>query len=209
LTENSQEGTSLLNETMCCRFYTDDETKKDILGTVSKYDRRIDWLREGDVAPSDPATVITGETPGLYARDMHWGFPSRNGELLINARVETAGEKKSFSESLEERRCVIPAKGFYEWDRDKHKAKLTDPEGKQLYLAGLYKEFEDGAHFTVLTTNANESMKPIHDRMPLLLEKDQITAWIENKEKTDSLLAQEPGKLKAYREYEQLSLFDL
>ena len=195
---------------MCCRFYTDDETKKDILGMVRKYDRKIDWLREGDVAPSDPATVITGEEPGLYARDMRWGFPSvKAGELLINARVETVRKKKSFSGSVDQGRCVIPAKGFYEWDRDRHKATLTDPEGKMLYLAGLYKEFEDGARFTVLTTKANSSMQPIHDRMPLLLEKEEVTGWLENGDRTDAYLAAVPGELSAYREYEQLSLFDL
>lgn len=195
---------------MCCRFYTDDETKKDIIGIVKSYDRKIDWLREGDVCPSDPATVITGEEPGLYARDMRWGFISpRGGELLINARVETAKEKKSFAKSVEEGRCVVPVKGFYEWDRDKHKARLTDPEGKQLYLAGLYKEFEDGPRFTVLTTKANDSMKSIHERMPLLLRKEQVADWVENGEKTDALLASVPGELESYREYEQLSLFDL
>lgn len=194
---------------MCCRFYTDDETKKDILGIVRRYDRKIDWLREGDVCPSEAATVILEEA-GLYARDMRWGFLStKTGELLINARVESAGEKKSFAKSLEERRCVIPVRGFYEWDRDRHKAVLTDPDGKMLYLAGLYREFEDGLRFTVLTTKANESMKAIHDRMPLLLGRDQLADWVENKEKTAAFLASVPQELRSYREYEQLSLFDL
>lgn len=195
---------------MCCRFYTDDDTKKDILGMVGNYDRKIDWLREGDVAPSDPATVITGEKPGLYARDMRWGFPaSKAGELLINARVETVREKKSFADRVDAGRCVVPARGFYEWDRDRHKAKLTDPDGGMLYLAGLYKEFEDGARFSVLTTRANSSMQPIHDRMPLLLKKEEVAVWLENAERTDACLAGVPGELKVYREYEQLSLFDL
>lgn len=195
---------------MCCRFYTDDDTLKDIIGMVKKYDHKIDWLREGEVSPSELATVITGEEPGLYARDMRWGFLSpKGGDLLFNARVETAREKKSFAKSVEEGRCVVPVKGFYEWDRDKHKAKLADPEGKQLYLAGLFREFDDGPRFTVLTTRANESMKPIHDRMPLLLKKEQVPDWVENDEKTDALLAQVPEALESYREYEQLSLFDL
>jgi len=194
---------------MCCRFYTDDETKKDILEMVGEYDRSIDWMREGDVSPSDKATVIIGKDADLYATDMRWGFLSpKEGELLFNARSDTARKKKSFSDSVENGRLVIPAKGFYEWDRDKHKATVTAPDGNTLYIAGLYREDNGEKRFTVLTTDANESMKKIHDRMPLLLSKEEVPAWIGDPEKTDEFLRCTPDDVEVYQEFSQMSLFD-
>lgn len=226
---------------MCCRFYSDETTQKDIVGLVDGYDKGIDWLREGDVHPGDKATVIIKGSNGLFAGDMRFGMNgSRNTAdtkapaLLINARAESVREKKSFAESVAERRCVIPAKKFYEWDRDKNKAEFSSLHEKSVYLAGIYR-FEDPAvpersaktdgcadtpesmsddsfteqngRFVILTTAANGSMKPVHDRMPLILRRDQIEPWLTDAEKTDGILSQTPEELSVYREFEQLSLF--
>ena len=218
------------------------------------YDKGIDWLREGDVHPGDKATVIVKGSNGLFAGDMRFGMlnpatkkasgagaagaalsvPEKAPALLINARAETVREKKSFAESVAERRCVIPAKKFYEWDRDKNKAEFSSLHEKSVYLAGIYR-FEDPAvpersaktdgcadtpesmsddpfteqngRFVILTTAANGSMKPVHDRMPLALRRDQIEPWLTDAEKTDEILSQTPEELSVYREFEQLSLF--
>ena len=226
---------------MCCRFYSDETTQKDIVGLVDGYDKGIDWLREGDVHPGDKATVIIKGSNGLFAGDMRFGMNgSRNTAdtkapaLLINARAESVREKKSFAESVAERRCVIPAKKFYEWDRDKNKAEFSSLQEKSVYLAGIYR-FEDHAvpersaktdrcadtpesmsddsfterngRFVILTTAANGSMKPVHDRMPLTLRRDQIEPWLTDAEKTGEILSQTPEELSVYREFEQLSLF--
>ena len=195
---------------MCCRFYSDETTQKDIVGLVDGYDKGIDWLREGDVHPGDKATVIIKGSNGLFAGDMRFGMNgSRNTAdtkapaLLINARAESVREKKSFAESVAERRCVIPAKKFYEWDRDKNKAEFSPVKEKSVYLAGIYR----GSDFVILTTAANGSMKPVHDRMPLTLRRDQIEPWLTDAEKTDEILSQTPEELSVYREFEQLSLF--
>ncbi len=195
---------------MCCRFYSDETTQKDIVGLVDGYDKGIDWLREGDVHPGDKATVIIKGSNGLFAGDMRFGMNgSRNTAdtkapaLLINARVETVREKKSFAESVAERRCVIPAKKFYEWDRDKNKAEFSSVKEKSVYLAGIYRDSD----FVILTTAANGSMKPVHDRMPLTLRRDQIEPWLTDAEKTDEILSQTPAELSVYREFVQLSLF--
>lgn len=195
---------------MCCRFYSDETTQKDIVGLVDGYDKGIDWLREGDVHPGDKATVIIKGSNGLFAGDMRFGMNgSRNtadtkaSALLINARAETVREKKSFAESVAERRCVIPAKKFYEWDRDKNKAEFSPVKEKSVYLAGIYRDSD----FVILTTAANSSMKPVHDRMPLTLRRDQIEPWLTDAEKTDEILSQTPEELSVYREFEQLSLF--
>lgn len=195
---------------MCCRFYSDETTQKDIVGLVDGYDKGIDWLREGDVHPGDKATVIIKGSNGLFAGDMRFGMNgSRNTAdtkaptLLINARAESVREKKSFAESVAERRCVIPAKKFYEWDRDKNKAEFSPVKEKSVYLAGIYR----GSDFVILTTAANSSMKLVHDCMPLTLRRDQIEPWLTDAEKTDEILSQTPEELSVYREFEQLSLF--
>lgn len=195
---------------MCCRFYSDETTQKDIVGLVDGYDKGIDWLREGDVHPGDKATVIIKGSNGLFAGDMRFGMngsgntaDTKAPALLINARAESVREKKSFAESVAERRCVIPAKKFYEWDRDKNKAEFSPVKEKSVYLAGIYRDSD----FVILTTAANGSMKPVHDRMPLTLRRDQIEPWLTDAEKTDEILSQTPEELSVYREFEQLSLF--
>lgn len=192
---------------MCCRFYTDDTTKKDIIGLVASYDKKINWLREGDVHPGDPATVILKEGGGLFARDMKWGMAGKNASLLINARAESVQEKKTFSDSVKERRCVIPAKHFYEWDADKNRVQFSVEGEKSVYLAGIYEESGEETVFAVLTTAANDSMKPVHDRMPLVLSREEIAPWICEGGKTEEILKKVPAELTPYREYEQLSLF--
>lgn len=195
---------------MCCRFYSDETTQKDIVGLVDGYDKGIDWLREGDVHPGDKATVIIKGSNGLFAGDMRFGMngskntaDTKAPALLINARAESVREKKSFDESVAERRCVIPAKKFYEWDRDKNKAEFSSVKEKSVYLVGIYRDCD----FVILTTAANDSMQPIHDRMPLTLRRDQIEPWLTDAEKTGEILSQTPEELSVYREFEQLSLF--
>ena len=166
---------------MCGRYYINEETEKDIRRIVAEIDKKINWERRGDIHPSDAAPVITGKIPGLFAEEMHWGFPSyRSKQLMINARSETALEKRSFSESVCRRRCVIPAHHFYEWDRRKNKITFTWDESPTLYLAGFYNYFEDGNRFIILTTAAHRSMQPVHDRMPLILPEQQASkfSWL-------------------------------
>lgn len=224
---------------MCCRFYSDESTQKDIVSLVDGYDKGIDWLREGDVHPGDMATVIVKGSNGLFAGDMRFGMNAsqKTPALLINAKAETVREKKSFAESVASRRCVICAKKFYEWDRDKNKAEFSSVGERSVYLAGIYNSepecaqaadaqtgsgsegsgFSDSTEisrseiqsgrFVILTTEANDSMKPVHDRMPLTLRRDQVAAWVSDDEKTDEILKQVPEDLSVYREYEQMSLF--
>lgn len=186
--------------TMCCRFYTDDTTKKDILGLADGYDRKINWLREGDVHPGDPAIVITGENGKLYAKELKWGFSGNR----INARSETVQNKITFADSFKERRCVIPAKHFYEWDREKNKVQFSAEGEGPVYLAGIYSK----ENFVVLTADAGESMRPVHDRQPLVLKREELPDWMGDREKAAVLLGKAPEEFSVYREYEQLSLYE-
>ncbi|MDN0043201.1 SOS response-associated peptidase family protein [Mediterraneibacter glycyrrhizinilyticus] len=101
---------------MCGRYYMDDETAREIRRLVLKLDQKI--CSESDqtaaVFPSQKVTVITGRGRHMEAEQMIWGFPRFDGKgILINARAETAVERRTFKESVLHRRCVIPAKGFF------------------------------------------------------------------------------------------------
>lgn len=143
---------------------------------------------------------------GLGVAAMRWGFPGRNGQLIFNARSETAAEKPLFRDSLALRRCVIPAGGFYEWNVRKEKVRFTGEDGQPLFLAGFYRRFEKENRFVVLTVPANASMAPVHDRMPLVLAPEEAEAWILDGSQTARLLCQVPAPLEASQEYEQLEL---
>lgn len=144
-----------------------------------------------DVFPSESSLVIHTGDRKLLAGEMLWGFsnPYRKG-LIINARAETVREKNLFADSIMNRRCLIPASGFYEWDPYKSRFRFSHPDDELLLLAGIYHE-EHGApapHYTILTTQANESMIPVHDRMPVIISRDEIHPWLNDNEKLSDFL---------------------
>lgn len=112
-----------------------------------------------------------------------WGFQGfKKGQLMINARAETVEEKKTFSKAFRETRCVFPLSGFYEWDSEKRKLLFTAGDNDVFYLGGFYRVHKTGAGFEtesiIMTTKPNESVSPIHDRMPLIIQRDHIKDWI-------------------------------
>lgn len=105
---------------MCGRYYIDDDTAREIEKIVREVDAKLQKQRVGDIVPSQTATVITGKVPGFRSEEMNWGFPQYQKKgLLINARAETVLERKTFRDSVLHRRCIIPAKHFYEWNSSK------------------------------------------------------------------------------------------
>lgn len=198
---------------MCGRYYVDDDMFHEIGRIVSSAE---DSLRNAgishyaprDIHPSDKALILTAAGNGsLQIREMRWGFARQGGRgLLINARAETAQERPTFRDSVLHRRCVIPAKHFYEWDSAKNKVSFSVPGKPVLYMAGFYNLSEGQERFIILTTAANPSVRSVHDRMPLLLEEDQLTAWIWDNRLTASFLKRVMPALKADREYEQQKL---
>lgn len=192
---------------MCGRYYVDDSTEEQIRKVVKEVDPRMKWGKRGDIHPTDAAAVISAKGGNLYASDMKWGFVSSGGGLLINARSESAAQKVSFSESLLNRRCVMPAAGFYEWNRAKEKVSFTWNSHPVFYLAGFYKRFGGEERFIILTMPANESVSSVHDRMPVLLPEEEITPWIFDSTVTGRYLARTGPVLTRRQEYEQMSLF--
>ena len=171
-------------------------------------DRKLQIERTGDVFPAQNATIIKGQEHHLAAEQMRWGFPGfEKGKLLINARAESALERRAFRDSIQNRRCIIPSRGFYEWNKSKEKFTFEREDATVLFMAGCYNRYEDEERFVILTTEANSSVALIHNRMPLILEPEEVEDWVLDDRATEYLLHKTPGLLKAHAEYEQMRLF--
>ncbi|HYO89862.1 MAG TPA: SOS response-associated peptidase [Candidatus Limnocylindrales bacterium] len=156
------------------------------LTTVPEYTPRY------NLAPTQDALVITADQPS-EAQFMRWGLiPSWSkdasiGSKLINARAETAAEKPSFRNALRRRRCIVPASGFFEWQAragGKQPLYITVKDAPVIGLAGLWEIWRDPAGedvrtFTILTTEANAFMKQFHERMPVILQRDDYPVWMD------------------------------
>lgn len=194
---------------MCGRYYISEDMAGEIQKLVRNVDERLAMCRSGDVCPSSMATVLLQSGNRLAAADMRWGFPGYDGKsLIINGRSDHALEKRTFQESVRHRRCVIPARGFYEWNakREKFRFQRTD-HAPILFMAGCFNFYDGENRFVILTTQANESMTPVHDRMPLILEKNEIESWLSEDGCVEAMLQKTPLPLERSTEYEQLCLF--
>ena len=193
---------------MCGRYYTDDETTKIIEKMTGVAAPGINLGGREDVCPSQKTVVLRAKEGKMIPQLMLWGFPRFDHKgLIINARTEGALEKKSFRESIVRRRCVILARGFYEWNRVKEKFMFEQADGSPLYMAGCFAGFDGEDRFVILTTCANDSVSPVHDRMPLLLNEDEAKAWVLDDGATEFILAKKPAPLKKKTDYEQMCLF--
>lgn len=206
---------------MCGRYYVDDETAREIEKLVRQMDERkrheslkaVTRITVGDIYPGKDAPVLSGADGSISCGWQHWGFPWQQGghvqgkKLIFNARCESAMEKPMFRDSILHRRIVIPATWFYEWDPQKEKNTFHRKDAPVLFMAGFCRQYEDGKHFVILTTAANISMKPVHDRMPLILEKEETAEWILDDVKAESILHRIPCMLERKTDYEQMSLF--
>lgn len=160
-----------------------------------------------DVFPAESTFVIHSGGRHLLAGEMLWGFsnPYRKG-LIINARAETVQEKNLFADSIKNRRCIIPASGFYEWDPYKARFRFTDPMNELLLLAGIYHEEQGKPHYTILTTQANESMQRVHDRMPVMISREEITPWLNDNERLTGFLERPQIQLRCEQDSGQMRM---
>lgn len=162
----------------------------------------------GNIAPTNVAPVLIASGDKVVAEFQRWGIPGWRGGLMINARAETVCVKPMFRRSMAAQRCVIPASGYYEWDAGRHKYFFQLP-GKPIYLAGVYDNCEGTNCFVILTTAPNEVVKDIHDRMPLILNHDQVRPWLTDAQSALGLLTIVPPALQRRSEDGQLSFGDL
>lgn len=144
-----------------------------------------------NICPTVQIHSVTSENGARRLRPMRWGFlphwykKVNGGPLLINARSETIAEKPAFRAAVRERRCLIPASGFYEWYRDgdlKLPWYVTRADGAPMVFAGIWQEWaRDGEALTtcaVVTCEAGEGFARIHNRLPVILDPDDWALWL-------------------------------
>lgn len=162
-----------------------------------------DFKPRYNVAPTQLVPVITSQSPKGFSF-FYWGITPEFGknkpvaQKLINARAESVNDKVSFKSSFEKRRCLIPADGFYEWKKLGKKTKIpyrfTLKEDELFAFAGIWEEYEtvngEIQHtFLILTTGPNDIVSEIHDRMPVILNRQMEKKWLDNYTSESELLA--------------------
>lgn len=200
---------------MCGRYtLVGGETQPEGLRLLQQMEKKPESiaLKGKDIFPSEQAPVYAVQQGKVKLQCMRWGLPNpyRNG-LIINARAETASQKKLFQASLHSLRCVVPCTGFYEWNKQKDGYRFSLGHSGLLYMAGIYAHWDDGARFVILTVPANPSVARVHDRMPLILPRQSVRTWLNDPERALHLLKSRGPALCRWalpRQPEQRSLFD-
>ncbi|HHW30618.1 MAG TPA: SOS response-associated peptidase [Clostridiaceae bacterium] len=145
-------------------------------------------IASGEVFPTNIIPVVYSYNGRNILSTAKWGFPGfKKSGVIINARAETLAEKPMFRNAFAEKRCLIPARGYFEWltheDKKKTKYLITVKEKRIFYMAGLYNIFKDdkGMYYaatTIITTDATSKISFIHNRMPVILRDDLIHRWL-------------------------------
>jgi putative SOS response-associated peptidase YedK len=143
-----------------------------------------------NVAPMQMVLIVRAPGSQRELVPMRFGLAGPQGQL-INARAETVATKPTFRESFRQRRCLVPADGFYEWQRDGKRKQpffigMKDCSG--FAFAGVWQ----GDAFAILTTQANELVAPLHDRMPVILDPADYDRWLDPATPLDQLPALNP-----------------
>jgi putative SOS response-associated peptidase YedK len=168
--------------------------------------RTVEFEPRYNIAPTQDIVAIRQEEEGLVASLMHWGLiphwakDRKMAARMINARAETVAEKPSFRVPFKRHRCLIPADGFYEWKATGGKYKqpyhITLGEDQPFAMAGLWSAWSDPeiadaekskvTSCTIITTAANDLMRELHDRMPVILPRESWGVWLDPELPEDS-----------------------
>lgn len=176
---------------MCGRFTSLESLEKLASLYQAEIPRPWEWEPNYNAAPTQILPVVIEEDGARIIEGMRWGLVPfwakdiKIGNSMINARAETVDTKPGFRDSFMKKRCIIPANGFYEWQKlstVKRPFYFTPKEGL-FSFAGLWSHWDspEGKRietFTIITTAANDVVKPIHDRMPVSLGHNSFAAWM-------------------------------
>lgn len=169
---------------MCGRFYIpEDDSSEELQRIINHLNRKKPSpVKTGEVRPTDVAAVIANNKslqPTPFA--MKWGYSLADRQPIINARSETADSKPLFRDGMQQRRCLIPASHYFEWQRlanKKIKNAIRPVNSKEMYMAGVYRIQNGIPEFVILTREPGESIRHIHDRMPVILPRDALNDWM-------------------------------
>lgn len=188
---------------MCGRFVV---SLPDLAELASEFKVVIDqgglWTPHFNIAPTDLAPVVTNE-PARSLTQMRfgllpfWAKDGKSGATMINARVETVATKPAYRKALEQRRCVIPVNGYYEWKKvsgRKQPLYIHAKDGKVIPLSGVWERWttRDGeviSSFAIVTRPAAGFLVDVHDRMPLAVPRDALDLWLDPDPRTPDQLA--------------------
>jgi putative SOS response-associated peptidase YedK len=146
-----------------------------------------------NIAPTQPIAIVRLMEGQRQFALVRWGFiPSwvkdpKTVSLMFNARGETAAEKPAYRNAMKRRRCLVPANGFYEWKREGERKRphwIRRKDGKPLAFAGLWEAWtgpngEELETAAIVTTAANDTLRPLHDRMPVVVAPDAFDLWLD------------------------------
>lgn len=187
---------------MCTRFYVEPISFQSLITRAQKIQLANDIMVKlgkpltmcGEMRPTDVIAVLAPNKEGRAAVfPMLWGFSHETTDAsIVNCRLETADKKEMWKDSWFRRRCVIPCSWYFEWEHfrspDGKRSKVGDKyliqpkDSHSTMLAGLYRiEERKGMQvpvFSVLTRDAAEGVRAIHDRMPLILNREDVAAWV-------------------------------
>lgn len=202
---------------MCGRYTL--SSKGDELGLLFDLEDVPQLPLRYNIAPTQEAAVVRVEHPGeprqlallRWGLIPYWAKEASIGNRMINARSEGVADKPAFKWNFRKQRCLIPTDGFYEWKKvagGKQPYLIRRKDGKPFAFAGLWARWKDPERgpldtFTILTTSPNELIKPLHDRMPVILEPKDFDLWldpkIEDPERLQPLLAPaDPDPMETY-----------
>lgn len=184
---------------MCGRFMFDPTTNPELKKIQTLAATQGVAVKTGEVFPNDLTALVIDQNQQIKVVAMAWGWPGfKAGQKLINARSETVLQKSRFAQAFLTQRAVYPTNGFFEWTVDKQKVYFKYPNSTQpVYIAGFYAYFDGQPRSILLTTAPNASVAPVHNRMPLLLQKRQISSWLKDSSWAQAFLRQAMPPLQA------------
>ena len=162
-----------------------------LLFELPAFDERLTVPRY-NIAPTQPIVIVRENARGRELVPMRWGLipwwakDPKDLPLMINARAEQVSEKPTFRDAFKYRRCLVPASAFYEWEtrgRGPKKPFAAMPKNPLIAFAGLWETWHgaDGSEIdtaTIVTTDANDYLRPIHERMPVVLHPEDFSTWL-------------------------------
>jgi putative SOS response-associated peptidase YedK len=175
---------------MCGRYAFFDP--KDFANRYLVDEKSLDFSANYNISPGSNIPVVTKNSPHAvhlmkWGLIPHWSKEFKMNFKTFNARLENLKSSRLFSPLLKNKRCLIPANGFYEWSEDNGKQPhfITTKDQKMFSFAGLYDIWTNVENkkfytFTIITTSANKLMSKIHHRMPVILKKEAESQWIDN-----------------------------
>ena len=168
---------------MCGRYnFSKNSSSPMVQKVLENLQTRQIEVKTEEVNPGDVAAVIASNRKlEPQAFGMKWGYKLPDGKLIFNARSETAAQKAMFADGMRQRRCLIPADSYYEWQKvgqGKQKYQIAPTDANGFFLAGIYRIEQGIPVFSVLTKEPVESIAFVHNRMPVILPEEIILDWL-------------------------------